>query len=83
MTAIGEYTGVAAVSLLDFLDKLKTVDTPSIVFHLYRRDFQQWIQDWWHYDDLVEDLDLIVGRALEGECLRQQLLNVVAFKVTE
>ena len=78
MTAIGEYTDRFAVSLRDFLEQIKHVDLRALEFHLSRRDFQRWIMDRWHLCLLVEDLDLLQQRGFEGECLRQQLINVVA-----
>jgi hypothetical protein len=78
MTAIGEYTGRCAVSLCDFLEQIKHVDPQALEFHVSRRDFQRWILNRWQFDALVDDLDLLQRRGLVGECLRQQLINVVA-----
>ena len=41
--AIGKPTGESANSLSDFLEKIKSVKLESLVFHLQRRDFQNWI----------------------------------------
>lgn len=41
--AVGKPTGEVARNLSDFLDKVKTVKSESLVFHLQRRDFQNWV----------------------------------------
>ena len=40
---IGKPTGESARSLSDFLEKVKSVKLESLVFHLQRKDFQNWI----------------------------------------
>ncbi len=41
---IGKPTGQSAKSLPDFLDKVKSAKPESLVFHLQRRDFQNWVE---------------------------------------
>jgi len=41
--AIGKPTGESARSLSDFLEKIKSVKLESLIFHLQRKDFQNWI----------------------------------------
>jgi hypothetical protein len=41
--AIGKPTGESARSLSDFLEKMKSVKLESLLFHLQRKDFQNWI----------------------------------------
>lgn len=41
---IGKPTGLNARNIHDFLDKVKTVKTESLLFHLQRRDFQNWVE---------------------------------------
>ena len=43
--AIGKPTGEIARNLSDFLDKVKSVKPESLVFHLQRKDFQNWIKE--------------------------------------
>jgi putative component of toxin-antitoxin plasmid stabilization module len=40
---IGKTTGERAKSLCDFLEKVKSVKLESLVFHLERKDFENWI----------------------------------------
>lgn len=39
---IGKPTGKNATSLYDFLEKIKSVKLESILFHLQRKDFENW-----------------------------------------
>jgi len=41
---IGKPTGQNATSLTDFLSKIKSVKTESLIFHLKRKDFENWIE---------------------------------------
>ena len=42
--SIGKPTGEIARSLQDFLEKIRSVKLESLLFHLQRKDFQNWIQ---------------------------------------
>lgn len=42
--AVGKPTRESAYSLSDFLQKIQTVESESLVFHLERKDFQNWIK---------------------------------------
>jgi hypothetical protein len=42
--AVGKPTGEIAKNLSDFLDKLRSVKSESVLFHLERGDFQNWIE---------------------------------------
>ena len=43
--AVGKPTGELAVNLSDFLDKVKAVKSESLMFHLQRGDFQNWVEN--------------------------------------
>lgn len=51
-TSIGNYTGEFAISLDEFAKKILDVDVKSLEFHLYRGDFERWI------DGTLEDVGL-------------------------
>jgi len=81
-TKNGVYTGLTATSLQDFVDKLKIVDSESILFHYSRGDFQKWI------DDTLKDTELanrmcFIQTGLKAEQLRQQLLKMVQTRINE
>jgi MoaA/NifB/PqqE/SkfB family radical SAM enzyme len=64
-TSIGNYTGVSADSLEEFVKKILEVNIKSLEFHLNRGDFQKWI------DETLED------KALSDEVKKLQLLKPV------
>jgi hypothetical protein len=41
---LGRPTGKSANSLADFQEKLESIKTESVLFHLQRKDFQNWIE---------------------------------------
>ena len=81
-TENGIYTGITAISLADFAQKLERVDVNSILFHYSRGDFQKWI------DDTVGDKELanrmcFIKTGISGEELRKQLINLVHKRIYE
>jgi hypothetical protein len=76
-TDIGQYTGIYAVSLMDFYTKLRSVDIKSVDFHMNRGDFQHWIRDIGGFVSLVHDLDKLMKRGLDGESLRARLIALL------
>ena len=50
--AIGKSTGQSASSLHEFLEKVESVKLESLVFHLERKDFKNWIAN------TLKDLEL-------------------------
>lgn len=44
-TDIGNYTGITATSLSEFVLKLQVVPQESVIFHFKRKDFQNWIKN--------------------------------------
>ncbi|MGD6853366.1 MAG: hypothetical protein ACQCN6_15005 [Candidatus Bathyarchaeia archaeon] len=70
----GHYTGISAVSLCDFMEKLKTIHEDSIDFHLKRRDFQKWARDVFGDEELAWEFDRVSD---SGGDMRQQLIDIV------
>ncbi len=54
-TSIGNYTGESAASLEEFMKKILTVNIKSLEFHLYRGDFEKWV------DETLED-NVLAGK---------------------
>jgi hypothetical protein len=80
--AIGDPTGETAVSLADFINKIRTVDVRSVNFHFPRKDFEKWIQG------VIGDAELAlrIGRirlGIQGEALRNEILRVVKVRLNE
>lgn len=42
---VGKPTGETAMSLQDFLQRVETVKLESLIFHLKRNDFKNWVED--------------------------------------
>jgi hypothetical protein len=57
--AIGKPTGESARSLSDFLEKIKSVTLESLLFHLQRKDFQNWVKETLGDSKLARKMDRI------------------------
>jgi hypothetical protein len=79
-TVGGNSTGVTALGLVDFAEKLKNIDTNSIDFHFRCGDFQKWIREVLVDDELAERISQI-ERDLCGENLRTELLETVNSRI--
>ena len=80
---IGDPTGVVALSLNDFLQKLQTIDSRSIEFHFHRRDFEKWIEDVIGDDILSQRIGEIRRGAYAPGELRQRITRLVQNRVSE
>jgi hypothetical protein len=80
--AIGEPTGKIAVSLADFVEKMKVVDVLSVNFHFSRKDFEKWIRG------VIGDAELAlrisrIRLGIQGEALRNEIIRVVKARLNE
>ena len=77
-TSIGNYTGVNAASLKEFVERINEVNVKSLEFHLYRGDFEKWttevLEDPW----LAGDIKKLQKFGLTGSALRNQLFLTVS-----
>ena len=81
-TAEGVYTGISAISLEDFANKLNSIDEISILFHYPRGDFQTWIRDTVGDRELADKM-CFIQRGISGQQLRQDLLKIVQTRISE
>jgi len=81
-TGIGQYLGVYATSLNDFLSKIKTVNIKSIEFHVPRKDFESWIESLGD-SELAKKIRAIRVAGLLGENLRQKMYETVKSRFDE
>jgi hypothetical protein len=81
-TAERVYTGISAINLEDFADKLNRIDESSILFHYPRGDFQAWIRDTVGDRELADKM-CFIQRGISGEHLRQELLKMVLTRISE
>ncbi len=79
----GRYLGQAAASLWEFREALNALPVDSLSHHLSRGDFERWISNVLHDDELARRVRKIDSRDLQGEILREALLKVVAERYTE
>ena len=77
-TSIGNYTGVSASSLKEFMEKINKVNMKSLEFHLYRGDFEKWIIEVLEDKKLAEDVGKLQKTNLLGDQLRNQLSAIVS-----
>jgi hypothetical protein len=72
-TSIGNYTGASALSLKEFMEKINEVNVKSLEFHMYRGDFEKWVNDVLQDGELAADIKRLQKLNLMGEALRNQL----------
>ncbi len=72
-TSIGNYTGLSASSLKEFMEKINEVDVKSLEFHFYRGDFEKWIDQVLQEQELAQNIKRLQKLNLVGDRLRTQL----------
>jgi len=77
-TSIGNYTGVSADSLEEFVKKILDVNVKSLEFHLYRGDFQKWIDGTLEDKALSDEVKKLQQSKLLGNDLRDNLYLTVS-----
>jgi hypothetical protein len=76
-TSIGNYTGISACSLKEFMEKINEVNMKSLEFHFYRGDFEKWINEVLEDRGLAEEIAKLQKANLSGDSLRHQLYTLV------
>jgi hypothetical protein len=79
--ALGKPTGENARSLSDYLGKIKSVKLESLLFHLQRKDFQNWINKTLGDSKLARKLDGI--KPSYDDDLRTKIHAVVENRIKE
>jgi len=79
----GRYLGRAAASLWEFREALSESPTESLRYHMRRGDFERWLRDTLHDDELAQRVSKIGRRDLKKEALRQALSEVVINRYEE
>lgn len=82
-TQEGRYLGKAAGNLWEFREILGDISIDSIAYHMGRGDFEHWLREALHDEELSRQVHKIGDRGLEGEALRQALLGVVIARYNE
>ena len=78
----GDQTGKVAISLMDFAEKIRSVDIRSINFHFERQDFEKWIRTTVGDVELARRLSRI-RKDSHGEQLRNNILQTVRTRIEE
>ncbi len=76
-TSIGNYTGRSAASLEEFLQIVGDVNVKSLEFHLYRGDFEKWLNEVFGVQELAEELRKLRMSNLSGEQLRSYIYSIL------
>jgi hypothetical protein len=77
-TSIGNYTGASASSLKEFMERMNDVNVKSLEFHLYRGDFEKWLNEVLEDGELVGEVRKLQKFNLAGDALRNQLYVTVS-----
>jgi hypothetical protein len=72
-TSIGNYTGISASSLKEFMEKINDVNAKSLEFHLNRGDFEKWVNEVLQDSELAGELRRLQRSNMAGDDLRNQL----------
>jgi alpha-amylase len=72
-TSIGNYTGVSASSLKEFVDRINEVNVRSLEFHVNRGDFEKWVNEVLEDSELAGEIKKLQKSNLAGEDLRSQV----------
>jgi hypothetical protein len=82
-TSYGNYTGISAMSMEEFLYKLEQVSVTSLEFHLYRGDFERWASDVLEDAELSDRISALKLLEPVGFSIREKLVDVVSKRLTE
>ena len=82
-TSIGNYTGVSASSLDEFLQKIKDVDIKSLEFHLFREDFEKWVAQTLGDNKLADEIRNLRTQKVVGNALRDRLYFIVSRRLKD
>ena len=82
-TSVGNYTGQRAMSLEEFANKIRDVETTSLEFHLYRGDFEKWADEVLEDSELAEKISNLKNLEPVRSALRDQLHIIVSKRLEE
>jgi hypothetical protein len=78
---LGKPTGESARSLSDFLEKIKSVKLKSVLFHLQRKDFQNWTKETLGDPKLATRIERIVPSP--DDDLRKKIHSTIENRIKE
>jgi hypothetical protein len=77
-TSIGNYTGMSASSLKEFMEKINEVNLKSLEFHFYRGDFEKWMNEVLEDTELASEMRRLQKFGFTGANLRNQIYSIVS-----
>ena len=77
-TGIGQPSSFSAESPKDFYEIVTRVAVESLEFHLYRKDFENWIKNALKDSELAEEFAKLRAMKLKGEDLRKEMMKTLA-----
>lgn len=77
-TSVGNYIGISAASLKEFMERVNDVNVKSLEFHLQRGDFEKWAEEVLQNRDLASEIKRLQKFNLSGDALRSQLSMIVS-----
>jgi len=78
---VGKPTGESARSLSDFTEKVRSVKLKSLLFHLERKDFQNWIKETLGDPKLAKRIDRIFPSPDNDP--RKEILSTIENRIKE
>jgi hypothetical protein len=78
---VGKPTGQSARSLSDFLEKTQSVKLESLLFHLQRKDFQNWFKETLGDSKLASRIEEILPS--HNDDLRKKIHSTVKDRIRE
>jgi hypothetical protein len=82
-TSIGNYTGESAASLKEFMERINQVNIKSLEFHLYRGDFEKWIDETLEDRELANEIRNLRSLNYSGSMLKEYLHSIVIKRYKE
>lgn len=79
----GMMTGDVAHSYQEFLDVIKRVDSRSLVYHLYRGDFDNWVSEVFRDKALSEKLVRLKSTVRPVDQLRTRMIRLLEGRLAE
>jgi DNA-binding MarR family transcriptional regulator len=79
----GIMTGDVAHSYREFLDVIKRIDSRSLVFHVYRGDFDSWVSEVFRDRRLSAKLARLKSRTRPVDQLRSKVIRILEDRLEE
>jgi Family of unknown function (DUF5752) len=77
----GKYTGITAISTVEFAEKLQLVPIQAVLYHFRRQDFQNWLRNTIGDEELASRISQI--KVSKDEELQKRLFEEVNKRISE